>query len=300
LSWEVIEAARSSPRDDNFALYAYPLCMAGGEPHILLTLDTTEPVELGAFVGTFTALANEYERFIRATNPDLADRAEVFVTEIRPGSVVADLVPWFAIASPLIAEMDKILIVEQFVRQWGRRLLALAPKRLIRLPTTETRSELKDFADAVRAIATDPDASAKVEAATFEDGKKKVRAAFKFTTTEARRIQKAVERRQVELEKRVHADHPRVLMRFTRSDIGDVSVGKRSGERVVIDEISDRSLPLVYGSELAEQRIKHEIREGQDNVYKKGFVADVNVRLVGGRPAAYAVTNLHQVIDLPD
>jgi hypothetical protein len=69
---------------------------------------------------------------------------------------------------------------------------------------------------------------------------------------------------------------------------------------VKIEEISDRSLALVYGSELAEQRIKHEIREADENVYKKGFVVDVNVRSTGGRPVAYAATHVHQVVDLPD
>ena len=89
-------------------------------------------------------------------------------------------------------------------------------------------------------------------------------------------------------------------MRFTRSDIGGVTVGKPSGKRVKIEEISDRSLPLVYGSELAEERIKHEIREADENVYKKGFIVDVNVKSTGGRPVAYAITNVHQIIDLPD
>jgi len=56
----------------------------------------------------------------------------------------------------------------------------------------------------------------------------------------------------------------------------------------------------MYASELSEQRLKHEIREAEDNVYKKGFVVDVNVKMVNGKPAVYAVTNVHEVIDLPD
>jgi hypothetical protein len=59
-------------------------------------------------------------------------------------------------------------------------------------------------------------------------------------------------------------------------------MGKRTGERVAIEEISPRDLPLIYASDLAEQRIKHEVREADDNVYKKGFIVDVNVQLVGG------------------
>jgi hypothetical protein len=79
-----------------------------------------------------------------------------------------------------------------------------------------------------------------------------------------------------------------------------VTVGKPSGEMVKIDEISDRPLALVYGSELAEERIKHEICDADENVYKKRFVVDANVKSMGGRPVAYAVTNLHQVVELPD
>jgi hypothetical protein len=102
------------------------------------------------------------------------------------------------------------------------------------------------------------------------------------------------------LEAPIHADYERVLMVFKQSNVKDAVMGKRTGERVVIEEVSPRELPLIYASDLAEQRIKHEVREADDNVYKKGFVVDVNVELVGGKPAAYKVTNIHQVIDLPD
>jgi len=82
--------------------------------------------------------------------------------------------------------------------------------------------------------------------------------------------------------------------------VKDLALGKRTGEWVQIEEISDKDLPLIYASDLAEQRIKHEIREADENVYKKGFVVDVNVQTKGGRLVAYRITNLHQVIDLSE
>ena len=57
---------------------------------------------------------------------------------------------------------------------------------------------------------------------------------------------------------------------------------------------------LIYGSNSAEQIIKHEIREADDNIYKKGFVVDVNVELREGRVVGYSVTHVHQVVDLSD
>ena len=87
-------------------------------------------------------------------------------------------------------------------------------------------------------------------------------------------------------------------MTFVQSNIKSAPTEKRTGERVRIEEISESDFPLIYASELAEEKIKHEIREADENVYKKGFVVDVFVETRNGRAIAYKVKALHQVIDL--
>jgi hypothetical protein len=130
-----------------------------------------------------------------------------------------------------------------------------------------TRSDLKDFMGAVSAIANDPNGRATLQAVAFEGGKKKIKAAIIFNTMEARQAQSQIEDQQLMLEASASADYQRVLM--VQSNVKDAVMGKRTGERVVIEEISPRELPLIYASDLAEQRIKHEVREADDNVYKK-------------------------------
>ncbi len=49
---------------------------------------------------------------------------------------------------------------------------------------------------------------------------------------------------------------------------------------------------------MTEKRIKHEIAEADENVFKRGFVVDINVQLHGGRPVAYRVKHLHSIIDI--
>jgi hypothetical protein len=149
-------------------------------------------------------------------------------------------------------------------------------------------------------IANDPDGSASLEVAVFEDGKKKIKAAVKFTTREAVRGVENIEQHRKRLERKDSADYRRVLMVFRQANVKDSAVGKRTGEWIMVEEISDRELPLIYASDLAEQRIKHEIREADDNLFKKGFIVDINVQTTGGRPVGYRVTNLHQVIDMLD
>jgi hypothetical protein len=268
--------------------------------HIILKLELEDPIEIEKFVSIFTGLANQFDKFIRTNYPELPPETQIYVKELRPGSIVADLVPWVATALPLIAtHMEHALVIEQFIKTYWERL-SLYFKPGGRDPEA-TRSDLKDFIGGVAAIATDPNAKATIEAAVFEDGKREVRAAITFSTPESRKALRSLEAHRLELEKSESADYERQLMVFRRMDREDAKVGRPTGERVIINRLSPQDLPLIYASQMAEDRIKHEMREAKENVFKKGFVVDVNMETApNGRPRAYRVTSFHQVIDLDD
>jgi hypothetical protein len=268
---------------------------------IILRIKTKNPIELGDFVSEFTSVASQYDKFIREHHPDLGPEAHIYVKQIKKGSIIAELLPFvpFAIFAPeIISTVEHINAVNEFVRDYGSKLKAYFKKG--GEVKDATRSDLKDFIGSLAAIANDPDGSASLEAVVFEDGKRKIKAAVKFTTREAVRAVDNLEEHRKKLERKDSADFQRVLMVFRQANVKDAPVGKRTGELVVVEEISDKELPLIYASDLAEQRIKHEIREADDNLFKKGFIVDVNVQTKAGRPVGYRVTNLHQVIDLPD
>lgn len=264
--------------------------------HIVLTLDTERPIEIDDFVSAFTAIAGQYRKFVRANYPEIMPEADIYVTEVRPGSIVADLIAWATSTLAPVGEHLQKQAIEQFVKYIGTRISAyFIPGG--RDPQAN-RSDLSDFMGAVQAIANDPNGASKIEAVVYQDKKKEIVAGMKFTTPEARVAKREIENHFTEIEEKTATDYQRVLMAFVQSNIKDTELGKRTGERVVIESIYDRDLPVIYASDLAEQRIKHEIREADDNVYKKGFVVDVNVELRNRKPAAYRVTHCHQVIDL--
>jgi hypothetical protein len=267
-------------------------------PHIILNIQTNQPIELTDFVSAFSSIASQYEKFVRSQYPELAGDANIFVREVRAGSIEADLIPWAVQGlSSLVNVIEQIQIVEKFVRTYG----GILGKYLHGSKEADaTRSDLKDFMGAVSAIANDPNGRATVQAVAFEDGERKIKAAMTFDTSQAREAQRQIEEQKLLLEAGSSADHQRVLMVFKQTNVKDTTMGKRTGERVMIDDISPKDLPLIYASELAEQRIKHEVREADENVYKKGFIVDVNVQLLGTRPVGYRVTHVHQVIDLPE
>lgn len=284
---------------DNLKGSSYAAYMADGGPLIRLHVEYKSPIEVGDFVGVFTALASQYDKYVKQARPDLAPDATIYVKQVKSGSIEADLLPWAIASLPVaIAVMDQIQIVETFVRTYGSRLGAYFSEDG-RAPSA-SRSDLRDFMDQVGAIARDPNASSRIEAVAFENGKEEIKAAINFNTKQARVARDEIEKHKIELERGEAAEFERVLMVFSQSNIKTTEPGRRTGERVIISDISDRELPLIYASAIAEGRIKHEIREENDNVFKKGFVVDVNVQMRNEKPVAYRVSNVHQIIDLPD
>jgi hypothetical protein len=269
--------------------------MERGEPFIRVRLDVDQPIELTEFLGAFTAVAAEYDRYLRDAFPDQKPRAEVFVKQVRSGSIIADLITQTFGSG--IDTMNTVNTVTDFVKNYGA-LLALYVRPGGRAPAA-TKSQLANFGEQVAAVASIPNSNLEMAAIQIENGQEKITAAFKFDTGQARDIQQRVEEHKREIDHTSRADRERVLMTFVRSDIRDAALGKRSGELVLIEAISDQPRPLIYASELAEQQIKAEITD-HESVYRKGFSVDVNVETRGGKPVAYAVTNLHRVIDLPD
>lgn len=288
---------------DNRQLRPYAQAMEDGRPFIRLKLDIEEAIELSEFVGAFTAIASEYARYMRSEQPAYSPEATLYVKEVRTGCIEADLIPMIPglITAAGVAVVATVKVIEgintldDFVTKLGARLRTYTkPGGRVR---DAGKSELKDLSDQIAAIANTPGSNLRVAAMQISDGVEKVSAVFEFDTSQAREIQARVEEHKRELDHSSRADHERVLMTFVRSDKRDAAVGKRSGELVEIPHISDKPRPLIYASAHAEAQIKREVKE---SVYTKGFVVDVNVEMRNGKPVAYAVTNLHQVIEFED
>lgn len=271
--------------------------MSEKAPELVVYLDTKRPIDIDNFVAEFVGLKNQYEKFLRQAYPDIALEAKFFVKEVHSGSIEVILVSLLATGYSEMVSAASHYAVEKFVTTIKEKITRYIHGKRVE---DASKSDLADFNKTVAAIANDPDGKGRIQAAYFEDGERKIREAFVFDTSEARTAEKAIAEHRLELEKKTADTHDRVLMRFVRSSIQMAKTGKRSGELVIIDSISDRPLPIVYASELAEQRIKHEIKEADENVFKKAFEVGVSVELVNDKPAAYRVTEVYQVIDLPD
>lgn len=266
------------------------------DAYLTVTLDLKDPIELGDFGRLFAALGEQFEAHIRRKHPNLKGEARFYIREIKKGSIVADIVP---LIRDVFDVMDAVVVVTGFAGVVATIVKTYAKGR--RLPDA-TKKDLENVIDLCRCTAHDRDGRARIQTVKYEQDVLTRRLEVSFDTSEAKSVIVAAEAHKADMDegRTEGADHERVLMVFERSSTRDAALGKRSGERVVIEAVDRKARPLIYASDLAEQRIKHEIREADDNVFKKGFIVDVNVETRNDRPVAYRVTDVHQIFDLPE
>lgn len=281
----------------------YKEAMGEEGAHIRLKLDTAEPISLTDFVAEFVGIGNQFGRFIAREHPELKAESEIYIQEVRSGCIEADLVAWIVgtgsavgAASWAIDKIDKAQILAKFVTDIRDRISPYFRKggRL----ADATKTDLADFLKTTRAIARDSNGSANLEAAVFEDGERQVRAAFKFTSPEAKIADREISEHRQELEKKTDENKERVLLQYVRPSVEAGKPGKKGGERGVIASIAKRALPVLYASTLADERLRHEKARIQGNVFRALFDVSVNVELsAAGQPVAYRITAVHAVIE---
>lgn len=268
--------------------------------HIRLIIDTTSPIELADFAGQYISIEEEFENFLKHKHPDQDHKLKFYVNEVTRGSIITDIIAAIAsdYALPMMAiqVIDDIMLLEDFAKRWGSRLSSLIQGKL---PKDCDLKQLNNFYKTTAVIAKDEKASATLETATFLDGRRKLFSQFTFNNKDAIAAQNNIELFKHNLNvKEDFLIHRRVLMTFTQSSTSNAKILKKSTDKVLIEDIFPMPLSLIYATRMVEQRLKHDIRDSDDNIYKKGYVVDVMVKSQNGKPVAYAVTEIHQVIDI--
>ena len=271
----------------------YAKLMSEGTPFIELRIYLSEPPDLLDLIGAFAAVGHQFEQYVARQYPKLQGEARLFVKEIRQGSIILDLIPHIP---GLIATMDAVLIVDNFVTRYRGLLAAFIGGES---PTSLSKSDTKDFLDTVRLVAKDKKGSAIISSAVFKQEGAEKHIEFQFSTQEAQQAQELLERKMIEHDRPIYETFQNVLMTFWQSNVADPPAGKKTTEKAVIEALHPKPLAITYETDEVRERIKYETREDERNLYQKGFFVDCHVERLRGRPVAYRITAVRDVIDLP-
>lgn len=261
--------------------------------HIEVVIKNADPIDLLDFTASLTAIAREHEARLKTRLPRVdVDETRLLIVDVRKGSIILELLP---ILAPIISTAEVTNTAVDFVNHMKSALGQLAvPGGRVQSATT---AQLKNMNDTVQTVVNDSSGEMTI-AARYQSGE--VIQELVITRSDAKAISENAISQRRELEAKGSDVLDRVLMRLHQSSVDNLKVGRKTSEKGIVERIDLKPRALIYASDLAGQRIKDEILKDEGNPFQKGFIVDLDVETVGGKPQAYRILAVHDVIDLDE
>lgn len=251
-------------------------------------IKNSQPVDVSDFTKTMSAFGSLFSNFAQKNGKSKEEaNAKLYVSKIIEGSIDIHLVELASLAViPFVENSNLILDFAKHIKSiYDYFVLSKGDEPELNVP------ELKGVHDMVSIPANDRNGLMTVQVINDNAGNV-IFEGCTFNHIEGNGIQNQSDN---VLKERKALSNERDIYRKQLMTIYQVRKdGTDRGNKGVIDAISDRKLGLVFDSDILEDEI---LRSAQ-NPMLKGYIVDVIVQTVLGKPAAYKIMALHDVIDL--
>lgn len=258
---------------------------------LLVHIEHSKPIEVKDFVTSLNAIETLFSCFVQKNgdNKELT-QAKLYVEKIEEGCI--DIFLREMVTPTLIPFMENMNVILQF-SSYLKDVLGYFTRGIGKKPDLSVQ-ESKSLKDMLAIPVGDEKGSMTIGAINNAD-KVVILNGSTFNFFDSNSAQNQLSRLIEEGKRPLPSDeiHCRQLMRIyqMRSDLNT-----DTGNKAIIDTLSDKKLGVVFETDELKRRILH----SDDNPAKKAFLVDVVVMTVNGKMIAYKVVDLHDVVDLED
>lgn len=254
------------------------------EYKLRVTICNSKPIELVDLTSSLLSMADEYRRFlISESGPCAAEEIKLYIKDIKSGSIITEL---FA-AAPLILPMVQYgNTLFDFVKNFKAATDYFLGRDSKKPEITTTR--LENLNNIFEPIVKDESAQFNIQ--NVFNGE--VKLTINYNSLEANTVQNKIRREREQLKEPTQGIKNQVLMYWyqarkdTKSDRGD---------RAIIEGISHAPVKVIM-----DECIKKDLIGGSDNIFKMGYIVDVEVQTIKGKLAIYKILKVHESIKLDD
>lgn len=256
---------------------------------LLIKIKHSKPIEVKDFVATINAMGNLFDGFCKANGDSSeARKAKLYVEKIEHGSIEIFLTEAVtALALPFIENMNLIMefaghvkgVVDYFAKGIGS-------KPELTLP------ELRNYHDVFAVTAGDNNGETQIGAIQLGDTHNVYHNCV-FNYQESNSSQNQIQRSEQEIRDEIPTEtiYRKKLLTIHQMR-SDVSTDK--GNRGQIDDLNSKTLALVFETDELKSRILY----SSENPTLQAYLVDVVVQTSAGRPIAYKIVALHEVLPL--
>lgn len=258
---------------------------------LLVTISHSKPVEMSDLIKTLNGLGNAFDAYCRLNGDNSGQRkAKLYVEKIEHGSIDIILTEMLTVGMlPLLTDCNVILEFAGYVKS----IFGYFAHNKGRRPEM-SKSEYRSFKDILSTVVHDNHGEIRFGAISRDNAK----VIFKDCTInyiQGNAAQNVIEDAISNTEDATSDSiHRRVLLKF---DQVRSNISSNSGNKASIDTLFDgKSLAVIF----QDDDLKREILKDEHNPINKAFFVDVEVSTIGGKPVAYKIIALHEIIDLDD
>lgn len=247
-------------------------------------IDYDKPISVTEFTNSLNAISSEYGKFLNDKYGSERPEAELFVQEIKKGSIVTTLVEHSAMILPFIGDVNTVFEFGKFIKS-GYDFLLTGKK------TEEVDNlDIKDLSNLQKIIEPGTHTNNNVIINIKGKNNKVVLNPLSVNENESRIIRDRIREEKKELthkEKSVKTNQALYLEQIKRN------LDSKKGNKGVIKELNENSLNLIWQNESEKQ----EMLNCDDNPLKMIFIVDVEIVDVNSETKLYKILKLHEIIE---
>ena len=248
-----------------------------------ITINNKNHVILTDLTMALLGVGQQFERFIEnETTAQHQTGSELFIKEVRSGSIIVELVAQAVPVAPLLWQGGSIVEWTNYAKS----LIEWLNGNLEKPPKDVTKQDLKQWGNILEPVAKDNGSQINF---TVSSGGKVVNQFF-ISSEQANAAQNAI-RREIGLldEPNDHTQRKRV-MTWYQTKFDDTS---QTGNKAVIESISKSPVKVIF----EDNDVKKALTAGDSRFNKPwnelAYIVDVNVQTVQGVPKVYTVINYY-------
>lgn len=258
------------------------------DQRLRIEINNDKPIDLMDLTNSFFSVADEYKRFVESEYGEVKkEDVALYVQEIRSGSIIADLVSVAPFIFPVLSQMNSaatIIAFSAYLKKGYDFLLGKDNQR----PTNFKKVDYQNFANFVEPVAKDK--ASQLTIFNVINGNPIL--VYKLPSLDANAAQNAAKREMGMIIEPSTGLHRNVVLYWHQVKKDVIS---HTGDRAIIESIASYPVKVIFESE----KVKAEMVLGDANPLTSGYLVDVSVETINGKPVLYKVLNLHERIENP-
>jgi hypothetical protein len=246
-----------------------------------ITINNKKPVILTDLTMALLGVGQQFERFIEnETNEQHAASSELFIQDVRSGSIIVELIAQVIPVIPLLWQGGSLLEWVDHAKsviEWLNGKAANPPKDL-------TKQDLKQWANILEPVAKDHGSQMNF---TVSNGGQVVNQIF-ISSEQANAAQNTIKREIGKLEEPDdHIQRKRVMVWYqTKFD-----TDSPTGDKAVIESISKSPIKVIFENNAVKRAMLGGDQRFQKQWHELAYIVDVKVQTVQDVPKVYTVIN---------